>query len=134
MNAGDTLLRLGITIFLLLAGIGLWILANRWLLWRAKQISHPIKDAGIPTILYFTTPTCAPCKTIQRPALEQVKKLLGDCLKIVEVDASTQQDLASQWGVLSVPTTFILDAQGQPKHINHGPTSAARLLQQLETA
>jgi hypothetical protein len=50
---------------------------------------------------------------------------------VIEIDASLQPELASQWGVVSVPTTFILDSQGQPKHVNHGLTSAEKLLKQL---
>ena len=28
---------------------------------------------GVPTILYFTTPTCIPCKTQQTPALKRLQ-------------------------------------------------------------
>ena len=131
MNFQDVVIRLGLTIVLILAGAGFWLLTNRLILRRAKQNAPALGNIGVPMILYFTTPTCAPCKTYQRPALEQVKQALGNRLQIVEVDASTQPEVASQWGVLSVPTTFILDANGEPRHINHGPTSAARLLKQL---
>jgi len=31
-----------------------------------------------------------------------------------------QPEIASQWGVLSVPTTFVIDAQGNPRYVNHG--------------
>ena len=31
-----------------------------------------------------------------------------------------------------MPTTFIIDAQGQPHHINHGLTSKEKLRRQLE--
>ena len=28
-----------------------------------------------PVLLYFTTPTCAPCKTVQRPAIQRLEEL-----------------------------------------------------------
>jgi len=128
----EILIRLSITIALILLGIAGWALANRLLLWRAAKNALPQPASATPRILYFTTPTCAPCKTYQRPAIEQVKQSLGSQVEVVEIDASSQPELASQWGVLSVPTTFILDAQGHPRHVNHGLTSAAKLLQQLQ--
>ena len=52
--------------------------------------------------------------------------------QIIEVDASERMDLASEWGVMSVPTTFILDKSGRPRQINHGVTRAEKLLAQLK--
>ena len=43
---------------------------------------------GVPTILYFTTPTCIPCKTQQTPALQKLQGQLGDGIQIVRVDAT----------------------------------------------
>ena len=39
--------------------------------------------------------------------------------------------VADHWGVLSVPTTFIIDPQGQPRRVNHGLTSRSKLAVQL---
>jgi thiol-disulfide isomerase/thioredoxin len=87
---------------------------------------------GKPVLLYFTTPTCVPCKTIQRPAIRRVQEIVGSRLEVVEIDASLQPQLASRWGVLSVPTTFLIDASGKPRHVNHGLASADKLLSQLK--
>jgi thiol-disulfide isomerase/thioredoxin len=87
---------------------------------------------GAPAILYFTTPTCAPCKTVQRPALARLGERFGDGLQVIEVDASARPDLADYWGVLSVPTTFVIDSKGQPRRVNHGVASADRLQKQIE--
>lgn len=87
---------------------------------------------GKPTIIYFTTPTCAPCKTIQRPAIESLKYRLGESLQVIEIDASMQPQLAKEWGVISVPTTYVIDADGKPRYVNHGVATAAKLIQQLE--
>ncbi|MBI5650140.1 MAG: thioredoxin family protein [Chloroflexi bacterium] len=86
---------------------------------------------GVPAILYFTTPDCAPCRTVQAPAIEELRAQFDDRLQVIKVDASERIDLANSWGVLSVPTTFIIDAHGQPRHVNNGVASAAKLRQQL---
>lgn len=115
-------------------GIAVYGLTNRLVLARATQKIKSLDgfSLGIPTILYFTTPTCVPCKTVQRPAIQQVQKALGDGVQIIEVDASQRMDLADEWGVMSVPTTFIIDRNGQPRQINHGVTRAEKLLVQLK--
>jgi thiol-disulfide isomerase/thioredoxin len=125
--------RLAWTIVLIGFGLAAWWLANRWILQRASHQGAALSGSGTPSILYFTTPTCAPCKTFQRPALERLQQILGECLKVIEVDATAQPELAAQWGVLSVPTTFVLDEKGTARHVNHGPTGVEKLLKQLQT-
>lgn len=122
------------TLFLITLGLAIYYLGNRWILSRAaRQPLAGLVQLGVPTLLYFTTPTCAPCKTIQRPAIDRLKELAGDRLQVVEIDAASQPEIARKWGVLSVPTTFILDEQGKPRHVNHGITPTEKLLKELET-
>lgn len=114
-------------------GIGLYRLVNRWSLLRARGKSRGLESAppGVPVLLYFTTPTCAPCKTVQRPAIRLLGEQLGDRLQVIEVDASARPDLASHWGVMSVPTTFFIDASRRPRHVNHGVATVDKLLKQF---
>jgi len=91
----------------------------------------PFDLSGRPAILYFTTPACAPCKTVQRPALRKIAEMYAGKLDVIEVDATEKVDLARQWGVLSVPTTFILDSRGVPRFVNHGVTRADKLMNQI---
>jgi thioredoxin 1 len=130
----DILTRLVWAAVIVVGGMAIYWLANRVILARARGRRLGLESIrpGIPGILYFTTPTCAPCKTVQRPALGRLKERLGDCLQVIEVDASNRPDLADYWGVLSVPTTFVIDSQGRPRRVNHGVASAERLLKQIE--
>ncbi len=129
----DIVARLLITLLLIALGIGLYYLTNRVILARVRgrrlglESLHP----GIPAILYFTSPTCAPCKTVQRPELARLQEQMGDRVQIIQVDCTERPDLAEYWGVLSVPTTFIIDAQGEPRGINHGVVRAKQLYQQI---
>jgi thioredoxin-like negative regulator of GroEL len=134
----EILARLGVAAAIILAGVVIYLASTKLRLFllrrRAKSRNNSIGlelREGVPAILYFTTPDCAPCRTVQGPAIEELSEQLGDRLQIVKVDASARTDLADYWGVLSVPTTFIIDAQGRPRHVNNGVTPAARLRQQL---
>jgi thiol-disulfide isomerase/thioredoxin len=130
----DILLRILWAAAIITAGMTVFYLGNRWILFRAARqpLAAGFARRGVPTLLYFTTPTCAPCKTIQRPAIEQLQQLAGDRLQVVEIDAASQPEVARQWGVLSVPTTFVLDAEGRPRHVNHGVTRVEQLLKEFE--
>jgi thioredoxin 1 len=99
---------------------------------RGKQLGLENLRPGVPAILYFTTPGCVPCKTVQRPALARLQEHLGDSVQVIEVDAAAQPNLADYWGVLSVPTTFIIDARGQARRVNHGVASADKLQAQIK--
>jgi thioredoxin-like negative regulator of GroEL len=126
--------RLLLTVAIIGAGLTLYWLVNKISLVRSMNQADniPAFRPGKPAIVYFTTPTCAPCKTIQRPAIESIKKVLGEKLQVIEIDASEQTQLAKEWGVISVPTTYVLNADGKPRHVNHGVAPAAKLIQQLE--
>lgn len=89
---------------------------------------------GAAAIVYFTVPGCVPCRTQQQPTLERLSHELGDRLQIVRVDAAEDQAAAERWGVLSAPTTFVLDPTRRVHHVNHGLADVATLRRQLETA
>jgi thioredoxin-like negative regulator of GroEL len=48
------------------------------------------------------------------------------------VDASEDPDVADQWGVFSVPTLFVLDAEGQPRSVFNGVVGLEKLKQELQ--
>lgn len=131
--------RLGIAVALLAMGYFAYCMTRTYLLWRAtKQApSDPLlatAQRGIPAVLYFTTPTCAPCKFAQRPALQKLQAELGEAVQVIQVDATQNPDAASRWQVQTVPTKFVLDGTGTPRHINHGVTDFNKLLQQIRMA
>ena len=131
-----TLLRLCAAIGISAALAGLYYAVRAFLLSRARGQAGtlPGRIPGIPVIVLFTTPQCVPCRAIQRPALEELQKRLLDRIQIIEIDALERPDLARLWSVLTVPTTFVLDAAGRPLHVNNGVASAAKLLSQLKPA
>ncbi len=89
---------------------------------------------GVPTIVYFTTPMCIPCKTQQAPALKRLQDEMGESVQIVRVDATEQPDAAQRWGVFSAPTTFVISGCGETLAVNHGVAEADKLRRQLHAA
>ena len=130
----DILLRALMSVGILVSGYAIYLIWNRFQVARLRKPLKGLEDfqPGSPAILYFTTPDCQPCKTVQRPALERLTVEWG--VQVIEVDATVRPDLSDYWGVLSVPTTFVMDSKGQPRAINHGLASTEKLLLQMEAA
>ena len=131
----EILLRFALAIGIIILGLTMYWFVNQRLLTRAgNNINHllnPLPNKSV--IVYFTTPDCAPCKTIQRPALDKLTSMFGDELHVVEIDATERPDLAKTWGVMSVPTTFLLNSRGEARFVNNGVARAEKLMEQLQT-
>jgi len=131
----EILLRFALAIGIIGLGTFAYWLINQHLLTRARNNVFTLfeKLPNKPVLVYFTTPDCAPCKTVQRPAIDRVSNLLGEKLEVVEIDAYEQPDLAKTWGVMSVPTTFVIDERGEARYVNNGVARAEKLLEQIQT-
>lgn len=135
VETAEILLRVVLAIVIIGVGSFAYWLVNQRLLVRARHNVFRLFKIlpNKPVLVYFTTPDCAPCKTIQRPAINRVSHLLGEQLEVVEIDATERPDLAKAWGVMSVPTTFVLDTQGEARYVNNGVARAEKLLEQIQT-
>lgn len=128
--------RLLIMLLLIGAGVLIYRLLTRRQLNRVAQtaLSDPLLaevKSGTPTIVYFTTPSCAPCKFQQTPILQRLQTELGEHLRVIRVDATQDPDAATRWGVMTVPTTFVLDRQMQPRSVYNGVVDAETLKREL---
>lgn len=103
-----------------------------WRSWRFRR--RPAADLLVdsrPLVLAFSTPDCVPCKTIQKPALEELQRRYQDRVNIREVDALAQPELAGRFGILTVPSTVVVGARGDVLAINHGAADWEKLAQFL---
>jgi thiol-disulfide isomerase/thioredoxin len=131
--------RLVIMFALIVFGVVAYMAATRWQTARIGRLPSGSAvlsglNQGVPAVIYFWSEACGPCKTVQSPALKQLEAELGpESVQVVAINAVDQPTLASEWGVLSLPTTFIVDRTGQPRHVNHGVTRAEQLRKQIAT-
>lgn len=129
--------RLLIVILLAIFGLVAYQLTTRRHLRKVgEQLNQdPILEGlnrELPTIVYFTTPNCIPCKTQQQPALKKLGEMMP--VQVVQIDATENPEAAERWGVMTAPTTFILDHQWQPKAVNYGVADESKLYQQVNAA
>jgi len=129
----DILTRVGIAFVVILAGVGFYRLYNYRIKLRTRPLLRdlePLRPMTF-TLVYFTMPGCVPCKTIQRPAIQKLSSVLKDDVQVFEFDVTQRPELASRWGVMSVPTTFIIAPNGQVRHVNHGVARFEKLVAQI---
>lgn len=83
-----------------------------------------------PTVVHFSAVWCGPCAGVRR-VVDQVCGELGDVTH-VEIDMDANPAAARRLSVLSLPTTFIFDADGRQRYRTSGVPKASDLRAALE--
>ncbi len=120
--------RLLITTLLILLGTTAYAAFKR----RHVRVLGDLETAvsHIPTILYFASESCAACPS-QARYLDQLVLLWQDRLNVQKIDAEVEPETAVKYGVFTLPTTILIDQQGDVREINYGLTHTQKLTQQV---
>ena len=128
-----------VVIAVLIAAFGLAVVVGRVLTMSAGRLTpagdvsnSPAVDTselGLsgtgPTVVHFGAVWCGPCAGVRR-VVDQVCAELP-AVAHVEIDMDANPDAARRLSVLSLPTTFIFDAEGRQQYRASGVPTAADL-------
>jgi thiol-disulfide isomerase/thioredoxin len=96
--------------------------------------SADVPDLGLPpgkpAVVHFSAQWCGPCAGVRR-VVDDVCAGLPDVAH-VEIDMDADPAAARALSVLSLPTTFIFDADGRQRYRSSGVPKAADLRSALE--
>jgi thioredoxin len=67
-----------------------------------------------PCIIDFYADWCGPCKIVA-PVLEELAKDFDGKINVFKVDTEDQQELASVFGIRSIPSFLFVPSEGQPQ-------------------
>ena|ERR1700712_4151555 len=132
---------LPLVLAVLVAALGVAFVVGKLLTARSGKVrqseSHgdvDTSDLGLsasgPTVVHFSAVWCGPCAGVRR-VVDQVCDQLPDVAH-VEIDMDANPGAARRLSVLSLPTTFIFDADGRQRYRTAGVPKAADLRSALE--
>lgn len=129
MMVSDRVLALLVVILGMTAVWGLvW---SRFRLAARRGAVDLVTGVASPIVLAFSTQDCVPCKTVQKPALEELRSRFPGRVQVRDVDATVDPTLAKRFGILTVPSTVVIGVGGAVVAVNQGPVGWERLANQL---
>jgi thioredoxin 1 len=71
-------------------------------------------EGSLPAIVDFYADWCQPCKMIA-PVLEELASEYAGKIMVYKVNTENEQELASVFGIQSIPTLLFIPKEGQPQ-------------------
>ena len=98
---------------------------------EGDRFQSEVVKSELPVVVDFYADWCGPCKIIA-PVLEQLSKEYKGRAKFVKINTDDNQELASQFGIMSIPTVMFF-SKGKVEDIVIGAVPAAVFKQKLES-
>ena len=72
----------------------------------SENFDQEVIDSELPVLIDFLAEWCGPCKQLA-PTVEEVANEMVGSVKVCKMDVDSNQELAIQYGVRSIPTLII---------------------------
>jgi len=73
---------------------------------NTQNFKNEVLNSEKPVLLDFWAPWCGPCRMVL-PIVEEIAKERQD-IKVGKINVDEQPELASQFGVMSIPTLVVI--------------------------
>lgn len=89
---------------------------NNLLTCNRENFKKEITKSSLPVLIDFYADWCAPCRKMM-PIVTEIAKEYSEFLKVCKIDIDASPDLASEFGIMTIPT-FIIFKNGKLKATN----------------
>lgn len=96
-----------------------------------SKFQEEVIHSSQPVLVDFYADWCGPCKAIA-PVIDQLSKEYDGKVKFVKIDTDENQDLALQFGIMSIPTVMFF-SKGKVEDIVVGAVPASVFKSKLES-
>ena len=71
-----------------------------------NNFNQEVLNSDRPVLMDFWAPWCGPCRMVV-PLVEEIAEERSD-IKVVKINVDEEQELAAQFGVMSIPTLVVM--------------------------
>lgn len=72
-----------------------------------ENFEAEVMNSDRPVLIDFWAPWCGPCRMLS-PTISEIAEEYGDKVKVCKVNVDEQGELASTFGVMSIPTLVVI--------------------------
>ena len=93
-----------------------------------NNFNQEVLNSDKPVLMDFWAPWCGPCRMVV-PLVEEIAEERSD-IKVVKINVDEEQELAMQFGVMSIPTLVVMK-NGKVVNQSTGARHKAQILAML---
>jgi len=98
---------------------------------EGNRFQDEVVRSDRPVVVDFYADWCGPCKVIE-PVIRQLSREYDGRVKFVKIDTDDNQELAMQFGIMSIPTVMFF-SKGKVEDIVIGAVPAVVLKSKLDS-
>lgn len=96
----------------------------------SENWAQEVEQSDQPVVVDFWAPWCGPCRQLS-PTIDKIASQFSGKVKVGKLNVDDSPDVASKYGVTSIPRVFIFKGGDKPRKTVVGLTSENELVKMI---